>query len=111
MTRGKRYFPKTGYRLTSIHHALDLARQGHRGYYLVKVKHLYWASNAVRLGRVHIVQPEGVAPVSKGRFYSGIHMRALCSAFVMYAVPVGPEDGGRELCPRCVAVQEREAVR
>jgi hypothetical protein len=110
MTRGRRYFPKTGYRLTSISLALDLARRGHHGYYLVRVKHRYWASNAVQLGRVHIVRPEAVAPVSKGRFDSGIHLKSLCNAFVMYAVPVGPDDGGRELCPRCVRIAEGGAA-
>lgn len=104
MTRGRRYFPKTGYRLTSISLALDLARRGHRGYYLVHVKHRYWASNVVPLGRIHIVKPEAVAPVSNGRFYSGIHLKSLCNAVVGYAVPVGPNDGGRELCPRCVRI-------
>lgn len=108
MARGRRYFPKTGYRLTSISLALDLARRGHRGYYLVRVRHRYWASSAVQLGRVHIVRPEAVAPVSRGRFYAGIHLRSLCNAAVMYAVPVGPDDGGRELCPRCVAVDAKD---
>ena len=32
-------------------------------------------------------------------------------SMALYAVPAVPADGGREMCPRCVAAEERERLR
>ena len=83
-----------------------------RRWYPVRIKHRYWTAATCSWARIHVARPVGVIRGIPGKGFDGqILPIFLCPASFAHPIPVGPADGGHELCAMCLWIAERAPER